>query len=145
MSADDSRDEREDRDEQADEQAEFDRRFDELTSDWHAEEAERQSPPPAIPQQWRAVNRPSFLDDHEPDFTPPTPAPLPSDEMFWVTMGCLVIGPIWLLYLFFFDRYVSGFWWALASCVFFAGILLLVFRQPANRDDQDPNDDGAKL
>ncbi|GAB3584762.1 hypothetical protein [Calidifontibacter terrae] len=135
-----------------DDQPEFDRRFEELTSDWHSEEAERQSPQPAappvmpvIPAQWRATDRPSFLEDHDPGFTPPPPAPLPKDEMFWVTIGALVVGPLWLLYLFFFDRYTSGFWWAVAAGVFFAGVLLLVFRQPANRDDQDPDDDGARL
>ncbi len=137
----------------ADEQSEFDRRFEEITSDWRAEEAERQSSatpaepqvPPQIPAQWRATGQSSFLEDHDPGFTPPTPAPLPTDEMFWVTIGCLVAGPLWLLYLFFFDRYTSGFWWTLAALVFFAGVLLLVFRQPANRDDQDPDDDGARL
>lgn len=126
-------------------QHDFDRRFEELTSDWHSEEAERQTPPAAIPAQWRASEGPSFVERHEPDFIPPEPAPLPSDEMFWVTIVALVGGPLWLLYLFFFDRYTSALWWTLATTTFFAGVLLLVLRQPANRDDQDPEDDGARL
>lgn len=108
-----------------------------------------ETPAPAaplqIPTQWRASTGPSLVERHEPDFVPPEPAPLPTDEMFWVTLIALIGGPVWLLYLFFFDRYAAALWWVLALLVSVAGVVLLVMRQPANREDEDPYDDGARL
>lgn len=135
---------------------EIDRRFDELVADWDAYTAEPidlddpEPPPPApfeVPSQWRAGTGPSIVDRHDEhdDFVPPVEPDLPSDEGFWVTLACLVVGPLWLLYLFFFDRYAAALWWVLAAGVCFAGMALMVLRQPKNRDDDDPFDDGARL
>lgn len=135
---------------------EVDRRFEELVADWHertSEPLDRDDPePPApepapfvVPAQWRAGTGPSIVEDHEDEFVPPEPEPLPHDEGFWLTLGCLVGGPVWLLYLFFFDRYAASLWWVLAIAMFVAGIVLLVMRQPASREDDDPFDDGARL
>lgn len=137
---------------------EIDRRFDELVAGWDTDPSdpsdpvgtdearpEQPSTPFTVPVQWRAGTGPSIVDEQEPEFEPPVPAELPTDEGFWVTLACLVLGPLWLLYLFFFDRYAASLWWVLASGVFVAGIAMLVLRQPANRDDEDPFDDGARL
>lgn len=111
------------------------------------------APPPSplagMPAQWRMPpsGAESFLDDDEADtFVPAPPQPLPSgdDLGFWAMAGCLVGGPVWLLYLFFFDRYAQSLWWVLACAVFVAGVVQLIMRSPKNRDDLD-DDDGAVL
>lgn len=136
---------------------EIDRRFDELVADWHERTADPidlddpEPMPPAppvpfqVPAQWRAGTGPSIVEEQDEEFVPPVPPDLPSDEGFWVTLACLVIGPLWLLYLFFFDRYAATLWWVLAIGVCFAGMALMVLRQPKNRDEDDPHDDGARL
>lgn len=107
-------------------------------------------PPPAeLPAQWRMPpsGSASFLDDDDETFVPAPPRPLPSgdeDLGFWSMLGCLLGGPLWLLYLFFFDRYAPSLWWVLACAVFVAGVVQLIMRSPKNRDD-DPDDDGAVL
>jgi hypothetical protein len=106
------------------------------------------SPLAGLPSQWRMPpsGSASMLDDDEADvFVPAPPQPLPSgDDMgFWAMVGCLVGGPAWLLYLFFFDRYAPSLWWVLACALFVAGVVQLFMRSPKNRDDDD--DDGAVL
>lgn len=64
---------------------------------------------------------------------------------FWTMAGCLIGGPAWLLYLFFFDRYAQSLWWVLACALFVAGVIQLFMRSPKNRDDLDDDDDGAVL
>lgn len=125
---------------------EVDRRFDELVADWEQQDAPESEPKPfQVPAQWRSSTGPQIIDQHEPEFVPPEPSPLPSDEGFWVTVGCLVVGPLWLLYLFFFDRYAATLWWVLALAIMLVGGVLLVVRQPKNREEDDPFDDGARL
>ncbi|NHN55939.1 hypothetical protein G9U51_09145 [Calidifontibacter sp. DB0510] len=115
-----------------------------------SDEAEPQpepDPEPApldLPDQWRMPTGQSLIDEVD-TFTPPQPRPLPRDEMFWVIAVCLIGGPLWLLYLFLFDRYAGGLWWVLACATSVMGVVLLVIRQPPNREDQDPDDDGAVL
>ena len=133
---------------------EVDRRFEEMMTDWDgpaAEPIDLEEPEPSapaaftVPRQWRAGTGPGFVEEHEEDFQPPAPPPLPKDEGFWATIACLVGGPLWLLYLFFFDRYAAALWWVAAVLITIAGIVLMVVRQPANRDEDDPFDDGARL
>lgn len=110
-----------------------------------------ESPGPSLadlPAQWRMPpsGSASLLDDDE-TFVPAPPRPLPSgdeDIGFWTMAACLVGGPLWLLYLFFFDRYAQSLWWVLACAVFVAGVVQLIMRSPKNHDD-DPDDDGAVL
>ncbi len=119
-------------------------------NDADAPPAEPQAPSPlaGLPDQWRMPpsGSASLLDDDEADvFVPAPPQPLPSgdDIGFWTMVGCLVGGPAWLLYLFFFDRYAPSLWWVLACALFVAGVVQLFMRSPKNRDDDD--DDGAVL
>lgn len=115
-----------------------------------ADEPEPRSPLADLPDQWRMPpgGSASLLDDDEADtFVPAPPRPLPSgdDLGFWSMAGCLIGGPAWLLYLFFFDRYAQSLWWVLACALFVAGVVQLVMRSPKNRDDLDDDDDGAVL
>lgn len=114
------------------------------------ETPEAAAPLAGLPDQWRMPpsGSASLLDDDEADeFVPAPPQPLPSgdDIGFWSMVGCLVGGPAWLLYLFFFDRYAQSLWWVLACALFVAGVIQLFMRSPKNRDDLDDDDDGAVL
>lgn len=120
-------------------------------TDQDADDAPATPPPPlaGLPVQWRMPpsGSASLLNDDEADtFVPAPPKPLPSgDDMgFWTMAGCLIGGPAWLLYLFFFDRYAQSLWWVLACVLFVAGVVQLFMRSPKNRDDLD-DDDGAVL
>ncbi|RNI24413.1 hypothetical protein [Flexivirga caeni] len=154
--------------EEPDNQTDIDRRFAEIVAQFEpagqddpdAPDAEagapdepgmpEPSPLAGLPTQWRMPpsGAPSFLEDFEDDtFVPAPPQPLPSSDEdlgFWTMLGCLIGGPLWLLYLLFFDRYAQSLWWVLACAVFVAGVVQLIMRSPKNRDD-DPDDDGAVL
>ncbi|GGB20633.1 hypothetical protein GCM10011492_08210 [Flexivirga endophytica] len=117
--------------------------------DGDAAAPESTAPLADLPDQWRMPpsGSASLLDDDEADtFVPAPPQPLPSGEDlgFWTMIGCLVGGPAWLLYLFFFDRYAQSLWWLLACALFVAGVVQLIMRSPKNRDDLD-DDHGAVL
>lgn len=80
------------------------------------------------------------------DFVPPQPDPLDTDDPgALVMLGCFVIGPLWLLYLLLFDRSAATIWWSAGALLTLAGFVLAVARQPKNRDEDDPSDDGARL
>lgn len=143
-----------------DEQTDYDARFAEIVAqltgpvdpDALAEapvrdpEPERQAP--SLPVQWRVPESGAttdFLDAAE-RYEPPPPAPLPRDDVqFWAIWAGLIGGPLWLIYLFAFQRDCRPFWWVLACLVCVLGMVLLVLRQPVSRDQQDPFDDGARL
>lgn len=158
--------------EEPEKQTDIDRRFAEIVAQLGPEESAwddadstspeqanpeetQEDPAPAedplanLPSQWRMPpsGSASLLDDEDDAFVPAPPAPLPSgdDLGFWTMAGCLVGGPVWLLYLFFFDRYAQSMWWVLACALFVAGVIQLIMRSPKNRDDQDEDDDGAVL
>ncbi|MBO1766875.1 MULTISPECIES: hypothetical protein [Allobranchiibius] len=144
-----------------DEQTDYDARFAEIVAQLsgtvdpdalaepEVEEPEPQPPaPPALPVQWRVPDSGAANDILEDDGTyePPPPAPLPRDDVqFWAIWASLVGGPLWLIYLFAFERDCQPIWWVLACLVCILGVVLLVLRQPNSRDDQDPFDDGARL
>lgn len=108
----------------------------------------QQDPLANLPVQWRAPtsDTESLLDAND-EYEPPPPAPLPAGDLsFWGALAGLVAGPLWLLYLVFFDRYARTIWWVLACLLFVAGFALLVLRQPRSRDDDwDDEVDGAEL
>lgn len=84
------------------------------------------------------------LEDAE-DFVPPDPEPIDSGDPATVVMlGCLVLGPLWLLYLLFFDRTAATLWWSAALALTCAGFVMAVARQPKTRDEDD-DDDGARV
>lgn len=127
------------------------------------------SPPPldlSSIQVWRGVSRPlageelrhgdtgDAADDDaaDPDaeadehFEPPPVAPLPPQEdlHFWGIVVGLVAGPLLLLWLVLF-RPADSDWWLLAALALtVGGFVLLVLRQPRNRDHDDP-DNGARV
>lgn len=111
------------------------------------DDSTEQSPPAALPSQWRIPSEAesmSFLED-DGDFEAPPLRPLPdADDLgFWSILGCLVAGPLWLLYLFLFDQYAAALWWVLACALIVAGVVQLIMRQPRHRPDD--GDDGARL
>jgi hypothetical protein len=80
----------------------------------------------------------------EDHYTPPPPAPLPpsEDKHFWLMVVALVGGPLLFLYLLLFNRDGNGWWMLFALLVSIAGFVLLVLRQPLERDE---GDDGIRL
>ena len=96
--------------------------------------------PPVVGSGWRQHDPP----DVEEHFVPPPPAPLPSadDKHFWLMMVGLIGGPLLFLYLILFARDGNGWWMMFALGMAIAGFVLLVLRQPAERDE---NDDGVRL
>lgn len=150
-----------------DDAQEVERRFREIIDGWHADGAPDDEPawpddagpispvnpstsfrtPPSVPSQWRVPDDGTSLLDDEPDFVPPPPDPLPRDDaQFWLILITLVGGPLWVLYLAFFDSWARPIWWVLALATCVAGVVLLVLRQPKNHDDDEPDvgdlDDG---
>lgn len=77
-------------------------------------------------------------------YVPPPPAPLPpsEDKHFWTMIAALVTGPLLFLYLLLFNRDGNGWWMMFALLVSIAGFVLLVLRQPLDRDEDD---DGIRL
>jgi hypothetical protein len=100
-----------------------------------------EEPPSPVPgSAWRRHDA-AEVDEH---FEPPPPAPLPSseDKHFWTMLGALVGGPLLFLYLLLFNRDGNGWWMTFALLVSVAGFVLLVLRQPNERDEDD---DGVRL
>lgn len=83
-------------------------------------------------------------DEREDHYVPPPPAPLPpsEDKHFWVMLGALVAGPCLFVYLLLFNRDGNGWWMLFGLLVTIAGFVLLVLRQPLERDEDD---DGIRL
>jgi hypothetical protein len=77
-------------------------------------------------------------------YVPPPPAPLPpsDDKHFWTMIVALVAGPLLFLYLLLFNRDGNGWWMMFALLVSIVGFVLLVLRQPLDRDEDD---DGIRL
>lgn len=84
--------------------------------------------------------------DDEEHFEPGPTAPLPpqDDLHFWGIVVGLVGGPLLLLWLVIFPPGLGSWWGLLAMGLTAAGFILLVLRQPASRDDDDP-DNGARV
>lgn len=125
--------------------------------------------PPALPQPgasmtvWRGISReadgadgPDLVDDLEaldalppagdPDeehFVPPDVELPPQEDLhYWSAVGGLVLGPVLLLWVVFARPFWSG-WWLLGSfTLMIGGFMLLVLRQPKDRDEDD---DGVRL
>lgn len=139
------------------EQADYDLRFAQIVAAMDSpprveqphEEAVAEDPPaPAAPLQlptgWRVPDSGthSLLDE---GFEPPELEDLPEEDVqLWAIVAALVGAPLWIAYLLFFDPYAGWLWWTLACCLFGAGLVMLVMRQPWSRDPDD-DDDGAVL
>lgn len=112
-----------------------------------AHETESNEAVPGFRSQWRVPDVIADEDENEDadDFVPPDPEPLDSDDPATIVMiAALVVGPLWLLYLLFFDRYAAWLWWSLAALVTVTGFVLAIARQPQSRDEEDP-DEGARV
>lgn len=84
--------------------------------------------------------------EEEEHFEPGPTAPLPPQEdvQFWGIVVGLVVGPIVLLWLVLFRPNVSDWWTLGALAMTIGGFVLLVMRQPRDRDENDP-DNGARV
>jgi len=100
------------------------------------------------PQEAADQPEPSELVDPEDDehFEPFPTAPLPpqDDHQFWGIIVGLVAGPVLLLWLVMFRPDVSDWWTLGALGLTVGGFVLLVLRQPRDRDHDDP-DNGARV
>jgi hypothetical protein len=87
-------------------------------------------------------------EDAEPEehFVPePVTLPPQEDLHFWGIIVGLVGGPLLLLWLIFVGGGAYASWWLfLAVALTVGGFGLLILRQPAHRDPDDP-DNGARL
>jgi hypothetical protein len=116
------------------------------------------NPPPTRPfVVWRGAvepepdeddGGPAELEDLDDDehFEPGPLAPLPPQEdlQFWGIIVGLVAGPLLLLWLVLFRPDVSDWWTLGALGLTVGGFVLLVLRQPHDRDEDDP-DNGARV
>lgn len=87
-----------------------------------------------------------LFEDEDDHFVPGPLAPLPPQEdlSFWGIVVGLVAGPLLLLWLVLFRPDVSGWWTLSALGMIVGGFVLLVMRQPHDRDADDP-DNGARV
>lgn len=85
------------------------------------------------------------VDDPDDHFSRPEIQPLPPGEdlHFWGIVIGLVAGPLLLLWLVLFRPNVSSWWTLLALALSLGGFVLLVLRQPRDRDGDDDN--GARI
>jgi hypothetical protein len=120
------------------------------------------NPPPTRPfVVWRGAEQPEpgaddsadhaepveLVDsDDDEHFEPFPTAPLPpqEDHQFWGIIVGLVAGPLLLLWLVMFRPDVSDWWTLGALGLTGGGFVLLVLRQPRDRDEDDP-DNGARV
>ncbi len=104
-----------------------------------------EQPDPADPE---SVPEPAELMDLDDDdhFEPGPTAPLPPQEdlQFWGIIVGLVAGPLLLLWLVLFRPDVSDWWTIGALGLTVLGFVLLVFRQPHSKGEDDP-DNGARV
>ena len=75
---------------------------------------------------------------------PTAPLPRQEDIHFWGIVVGLVVGPLVLLWLVLFRPNVSDWWTIGALLMTVGGFVLLVLRQPRDRDENDP-DNGARV
>jgi hypothetical protein len=105
-------------------------------------------PEPVPSEEPQEVTAPAELSDLEDDehFQPGPTAPLPPQEdiQFWGIIVGLVAGPLLLLWLVLFRPSVSSWWTVGALALTIGGFILLVLRQPHERDEDDP-DNGARV
>jgi hypothetical protein len=118
-----------------------DARLDEDSVDWS--DADNGSDP-ELDDSWDVEQAHGEAEEEEHHYTPPPPAPLPpsEDKHFWLMIIALVAGPLMFLYLLLFNRDGNGWWMMFALLVSIAGFVLLVLRQPLDRDE---GDDGIRL
>jgi hypothetical protein len=90
------------------------------------------------PRDWAAADDPD--DDR---YHPPEPPPLQRGDLVGrLAWAGVLFGPAFLLVAGLFWRGAPRLWLALAVLAFVAGVVTLVLRLPADRDDTD-GDDGA--
>ena len=82
-------------------------------------------------------------DEHFEPF-PTAPLPPQEDHQFWGIIVGLVAGPVLLLWLVMFRPDVSDWWTLGALGLTVGGFVLLVLRQPRDRDEDGP-DNGARV
>lgn len=96
------------------------------------------NPPPAAWRTWEGR-------DEEEHFVPPAPEPLPVGDLhFWGILVGLVGGPLLLVLSGVFGVLDTTPWAWIGILVSVAGFVLLVLRQPRDRDLDDPSG-GARV
>lgn len=106
-----------------------------------------QHPEPRAGDQGAEAQPHELVDsDDDEHFEPFPTAPLPpqEDHQFWGIIVGLVAGPVLLLWLVMFRPDVSDWWTLGALGLTVGGFVLLVLRQPRDRDEDDP-DNGARV
>ncbi|MFV0463232.1 MAG: hypothetical protein ACK5MP_08575 [Nostocoides sp.] len=118
------------------------REFARIISEWDATPSADLTDAPPVPEQAEPGSIEASLDA---PFVPPA-VHLPGDEdpQFWGIVLGLTLGPIALIVLMLFGDSWSPWWARAAWAGTVGGFVLLILRQPKNREPDDP-DDGARV
>lgn len=142
-----------------DERDDIDTRFAEIVSRWDDPPSEAHpsptgrggapffdaAPPPDAPEPPLVPESAVEPEDDEEGFDPPPVSPLPSpasDWPFYLALGGLVLGPLWLIWLVVASPTERSLMW-LAGGLTVVGFITVVARQPRDRDPDEG--DGAQV
>ena len=93
-----------------------------------------------------AIDDPALSDQDEEHFEPP-PVTLPAveDLSYWGALAGLILGPIVVIYAVLTEPFSQTLIVTLGVLAFVGGFALLLWRQPARREDFGHDDDGSRV
>ncbi len=138
---------------------EVDREFEAIVAGWEPEptppavDPEPSPPEPlapstsswvVVPQEvWRGPTEQSEPEDEQFE-PPPVTLPPTEDLSYWGSLAGFVLGPLAVIYAALAEPFKKSLIVSLGLAAFLGGFALLLWRQPAHRDHQDP-DDGSRV
>jgi hypothetical protein len=149
---------------------EVDREFEAIVAGWTPSVPESEPPeqpatpePPAPTSSWvvlpesiwrgptneepiSAIDDPAAMAEDDEHFEPP-PVTLPAveDLSYWGALAGLILGPLVVIYAVVAEPFSQTLIVTLGVLAFVGGFALLLWRQPARREDFDSGDDGSRV